>query len=609
MKDFLWVILAVTFLLPPLPAICQSPHYRDAYLVYARKKDSITQSRRNAIRETPQEFENTVLYLETLVEQNQLDSADALLHRYNSQIPLRASRDLQFRFVNAWAKLLMEQNRTDSAISLLQQTINSPLFDDQPFYNKKLLALSGTIWFHKGNFVDASLQLSEAATYFKANQDSLEYYKCRVDIASIQMKQYNYGIARNIYFDALHYARKSGNKELEAKTLSLLGILSYRKDLYQEGSLLASAAYDLFEQLEKPKGLSMALMNIAINQMALEDWRAAISTLKRTQYLDSLINDYSSMPIILNNLGISYLYAGRPDSALVYFGEAFRTNADTSNLEALSQSHLWSATVYAEKENFRKAYEHLEQYEKLRLTHFNRERAGVIINEEAKARQREARQKIAFLKQKNELLLTRNIFGLIAGIFMLIILVFIIYAIRYKLRKERQLYSKEKEVLEANEIITRQELQITRQELLVKEQELAAFISQIIEKNNLLESLKSKVATLEEVTKGEEQEKQSELILQMSNLRILTDDDWVIFKGKFDQVYPNLIRNLRRKYSQLSMGDERMFLLMKLNFDEILMTNILGISRNAIKKAKYRLVKRLDLEDVSKLEEFVQKYE
>ncbi|MEJ7684517.1 MAG: hypothetical protein WKG06_43050 [Segetibacter sp.] len=63
---------------------------------------------------------------------------------------------------------------------------------------------------------------------------------------------------------------------------------------------------------------------------------------------------------------------------------------------------------------------------------------------------------------------------------------------------------------------------------------------------------------------------------------------------------------MREKFPDLSPAELRLLILTKLNLSAREMANMLGISIDAIRKSRYRLRKKLNLEEESNLEELIQ---
>lgn len=87
--------------------------------------------------------------------------------------------------------------------------------------------------------------------------------------------------------------------------------------------------------------------------------------------------------------------------------------------------------------------------------------------------------------------------------------------------------------------------------------------------------------------------------------RLLTDEDYMQFKRNFEHTYPKFITKLNLNYHQLSLGDEKLILLMKLGLNHKEIAAILGISDASVRKKQLRLKNKLKLAKRDSLDSFI----
>jgi DNA-binding CsgD family transcriptional regulator len=93
---------------------------------------------------------------------------------------------------------------------------------------------------------------------------------------------------------------------------------------------------------------------------------------------------------------------------------------------------------------------------------------------------------------------------------------------------------------------------------------------------------------------------------KLRTMKILRDEDWVYYKTLFSEVYSSFY-NKMMSIPDLSEGDRRQVLLLKMGYTHKMSADVLGISTEGIKRARQRLARKLNLLDASKLEEYIQK--
>ncbi|MCA0232665.1 MAG: tetratricopeptide repeat protein [Bacteroidetes bacterium] len=128
----------------------------------------------------------------------------------------------------------------------------------------------------------------------------------------------------------------------------------------------------------------------------------------------------------------------------------------------------------------------------------------------------------------------------------------------------------EEKLLRANELLTR-------------------YVLNMKEKNELLEQIRGKITVEEDA---------DELIgteLTWKNLQksmLLTEKDWMAFKNLFEESFPDFFERLQQKYPDLKLSEIRLAALEMLHLTDKVKGNMLGISAESVKKARYRIRKK-----------------
>ncbi|WP_299108851.1 tetratricopeptide repeat protein [uncultured Tenacibaculum sp.] len=133
-----------------------------------------------------------------------------------------------------------------------------------------------------------------------------------------------------------------------------------------------------------------------------------------------------------------------------------------------------------------------------------------------------------------------------------------------------------------------------RKQLQVKikknKEELTEFTNQLLQKRKEQDELQSQLTELKEkVTEKEAVTSVQDLIAT----KILTKEDWYIFKKKFVSVYPNFFIDIKNKGYKLTKAEERLVSLEKLGLDNSEIANMLGVSLDTIFMSRYRLRKKI----------------
>ena len=98
---------------------------------------------------------------------------------------------------------------------------------------------------------------------------------------------------------------------------------------------------------------------------------------------------------------------------------------------------------------------------------------------------------------------------------------------------------------------------------------------------------------------------QQETIVVLSNLTILTEDDWDKFKLLFEKIYPTFFHRLKTTTPDITVAEQRMAALILLQLTTRQMASMQGISPDSVHKARQRLRHRLSVSNETNLERFL----
>jgi tetratricopeptide (TPR) repeat protein len=90
----------------------------------------------------------------------------------------------------------------------------------------------------------------------------------------------------------------------------------------------------------------------------------------------------------------------------------------------------------------------------------------------------------------------------------------------------------------------------------------------------------------------------------LEQITLLTDEDWEQFRMLFERVHPGFFRALQNMAPDITVAEQRMAALIKLQIPAKKAASILAISPNSVHKSRQRLRKRLGLENDNALDTF-----
>ncbi|MFD1315208.1 tetratricopeptide repeat protein [Namhaeicola litoreus] len=164
-----------------------------------------------------------------------------------------------------------------------------------------------------------------------------------------------------------------------------------------------------------------------------------------------------------------------------------------------------------------------------------------------------------------------------------------IYNIRSKHKAEKEFIRKSKEL----------EIKKTRELVDLKNKELAASALQLIEKDEFLKEIKSKIRV------GTDKIKIHEINKLLRSISTNNNKNWDEFKYRFIEVNKDFYTKIFEKYPNLSQSDQKLCALIKLNFSSKEMARLLGISVESVHTSRHRIRKKMDLPRSTNLEDFI----
>lgn len=123
----------------------------------------------------------------------------------------------------------------------------------------------------------------------------------------------------------------------------------------------------------------------------------------------------------------------------------------------------------------------------------------------------------------------------------------------------------------------------------------------MIENNKLLESLMSKIFDLK--TDGKLDESTYNELSRNIKLHSNVNQEWLEFKEIFETIHPSFALRLKERYPLLSEGDLKMATYLKMGLSTKVISRMLSIQPDSVKKNRQRLRRRMELESDKSLEE------
>lgn len=380
-----------------------------------------------------------------------------------------------------------------------------------------------------------------------------------------------------------------------AYALVVLGNAHYGKKQYPEARAYLGQALTLRRQADKiPLGMrceSYYLYGRCLNKMG--DWQESLDSLRVGEALGEKMPNKQGLTLLYLSLGEALFHLGRVAEAEAYLRKSLDLSMARKQIASGITATELLSRVQKKQGRTDEALAFMEQYVAMRDTLFNREKEKIARDAAARYETREKEQQIAALHIQNRLSAQRNwwIAGSLALLFAGILLRNQILA-----QRQREKIEHEKTLAEAQSALMAKQLDYQQKELQAQRTRLEDYAQMLIDRNQRLAEL-SQVLERRTAAQSTESSNASQLLEQeLYSQTLLTEADWEKFKQYFSGVYPDFLFGLKKSFPNLSAAELRLVMLAKMGLSTKESASILGISAESVKKARYRLRKKLGLQ-------------
>ncbi|WP_136468871.1 tetratricopeptide repeat protein [Flagellimonas onchidii] len=486
------------------------------------------------------------------------------------------------RFENLEGNFSKAKKLADSIIVLAEKMENGKMLIDA-------LQRKSTIHLDKGEFKLAIEQLLNASRILDTLNPPNPIKQAIVDvgIGRTEMLRNNSEAFLNYLNKGLKTFQNLDDTYWLAITYMELGSAHYHLKDYRKAYENYSASLQESYKMKRDDFVAANFGNIGAVYMEQGDYDKALEYHFKSNNLAIKRGSINNQIIAYNDIGSAYFLKKDYTNSLVNFSNAIQLADSINSLDNLSDAYLERAEVYEAMGNHHMALEDLKAFQKLNDSVFNLTKSQQIeelktqYDTEKKEQQIALQEKeITVLEQKAEISTLQKV--LLGGL--LVLSLFGFYGIRQKLKRNK---------------LEKQKVDI---ELAFKKKELTTHALHLAKKNEVLEGLKQKAQELKE---KEESKKGYQQLIRTINFDLQDDNNWQNFSRYFEEVHKDFNSNVKSKYPQVTSNELRLLALLKMNLSSKEIANILNISPEGIKKARYRLRKKLDITTEDSLQDLV----
>lgn len=404
----------------------------------------------------------------------------------------------------------------------------------------------------------ALLYENRSLKFHEALKDTAGSLRIHSNIGIIHRDLKDFKQAEKAYLSGITLAKKAG---IESYSIGILNAnlsqiyLDYYKN-YDRAIELLNEAIRIYEKNGIRTSMEHAYRNLSYNYTGKKEYAKAIEYAKMAVAIAEEVDDDHRRINAYNALGFAHKKAGLFEGALFNYEYA----------KAIEDSLL------------------------------SVEKTNIIAEMDAKFETVKKDAQIKVLNANAELSRLQTTALIVGLILLAIIAAGIIFSMRQRRQREIELVEKEK-LIEAEKLLNA-ELEVEH-----KQKELTAKILQLARKNEFLQSLEAEVSVLKGNVDSSVN-KASNRISRLIKRDVQGDEQWEQFAAEFSNLNQGFLDRLIAAHGAFSKSEIRLISLLKMNLSSKDIADTLNISEAGIKKARYRLRKKLHLES----EEDIQAY-
>ena len=179
-----------------------------------------------------------------------------------------------------------------------------------------------------------------------------------------------------------------------------------------------------------------------------------------------------------------------------------------------------------------------------------------------------------------------------------------LYKRYYAKQKQKLLDSKQRDFalsqLESEKMIMRLKNEKLQNEIFSKTRELSVSTMNIINKNELLRTIKDELTLVKDETNIKP-------VIKIINKNIANTSDWELFQEAFNNADSDFLKKVKSLHASLSPNDLRLCAYLRLNLSSKEIAPLLNISVRSVEIKRYRLRKKMDLPHENSLVEYLLK--
>ena len=405
-----------------------------------------------------------------------------------------------------------------------------------------------------------------------------------ITLASLFELQERYSEMRDILVQALETASKRSMPEELALVQLNLARAESRLNNYGVSIDHYLQVITYYLSVNNVHALSNAYSNLGNAYWQVKKYNEALTVLQKARQLRAQLNDQVGLLTVYLSLAHVHLDMLAYDSAVIYADTCAALGIRLGLTSGLKDTYKIKAEVAARRRDYEGAYKFMQQHSVWKDSSYRFDRDAFL---QKQAFILKAQYTDSLLRVKNSEIAVQRSYKQLIALIALALLVYGALLWRRGKDKQQQIDLLKKEMEEAKP---------------AEEPAAAAFHEEMVEK---MQVLNKEVFDLKQQLNRQVQMDIDQLKAKL--LRTINQQEhyWTEFLLFFSKIYPDFFERLKKEFPELTQNELRICALMKLNLGTQDMSNVLNITIESVRKARYRIYKKMGLTSDQEFADFM----
>lgn len=493
-------------------------------------------------------------------------------------------------------------NDVDAKLLLLKQQLKNAKDSQDAAVIANTYVKLGDFFTQLGLYSEAIKNYQSFKDNHKAKDTSFVHVENILAHIHLDLRKFN--DAKKHAQNSLQISEASHYQKGVADVHAILGSIAEKQMQYEKALKHQKKSLLTYQLLNDSTGLAITNENIGSIYEDLEQFNLAYEHFKKA--LKFAKNSTSDVRInILNNLGDVNSKTGNFEKGIQYTNRALELAQVTGNASQIESAYKDLSRTYADMEDFEQAYKYLNHQSVVNEQELKRKNIEVVSTLEVLYALKEKEAELRLLNKQNQIAeATQYIILICTGSIILALILGFIY---WKKRKkhERHILEYQQQLLQVNLDKKTVEEATLKREIEIKVAALTNYSLNIAHKNKMLSDVSKTLINLKDRNIALIKSKLKALVQEIDD-DLSNHNEWTELMGYFCQIHPHYFQKLKTKASeQLSASEIRLTMLLRLNLTSKEIANVLHITPDSVRIARYRLRKKLPLDSKDDLQDFL----